>query len=934
MSDHNLPPPRDGARARRVCVLATAALMLLLVLVPAGVWHSSRVDVSASGFDRNTTYVDSTGTGKVSGTVEMSPSQLRLAATPGSAPVADLTTGPLGTDSRFAVTITSATPGSQPFAVDIAAPYTDYHYKVVFTSRPTQRILVQRVHHGVVQEEHSLGLYQLNQRYDMQVLLDRKKSTATIRMDTPEGQVKAGQALLLTTTDKRFDSHVIAAPVRVTPGTAYELSAAVKALLPGVEGLSVEWLDRRGRRLGLHADWADSLATKSAGAWEGRLVDATAPPGTAAARVEVATADGAQALFSQVQLTKAGDSVNLLSNGDFVDGAKGWRRETGSEPLETQPFAKQSFTATISARQWPQLFDSLRMSISVRSSSTYGLGAAELTDYRLDVFHQRWLAVKISDWRPRLLSILLVLATLALCWPAISRFIVQLRHKIAALTSRRVITISPNAILAALAFISVFVVGNVLLSRIGSLNADVVGARVWVYTAAQHGPAALYTWPNVSSAEAAQWRGLPLQEAGFPYGPVMAYIFGALGLVYRFALHQPVTGPSDLSQIDILVKATIGLFALADAAIAYLILRTRGIGTVRSRLVMIALVLNPAIWFAGSVWGTTQTISLPFLLLAIYFFDRRSLTACWVFVIAAVLTRPQNIFVVAILVLVMLRVTNLNALLRSFALAVMATFTYLLPFALLLSPTLPADILANALFLHVGNGNDAWTMPLSFGGMSIWPLVSQITAHVHGADRILYLATHPLTGSVSYYQAGSALLAVFLLVSAALVFWRGKRLVAAGRLPIILAATSLGTFLLNTATPSYHLVLALVLIALTRSALSRRVYWACLGGITLTTFLSMYAMGAYWLAGHPVWGVGIYDPHSPITRLMRTLPTSDWFVTTLCLINLAIFITLIYAAYRPVRPDVNTPRHAAPIRANAALGTTHHGVPVIEMSSQ
>jgi hypothetical protein len=904
MSRHRFSTSTRIPTLRLILFAATALGMLLLVLIPAGFWSAPRFDARVSGFDPNTMYSDPTGTGQVSGSIDLTPAELAINATPGSAPVVDLTTGPLSYDMSFSVTVSAAAPGSQPLIVDIAAPYTDYHYQVVFTSTPAQQVLLQRTHAGVVLSQQFLGLYALDQRYDMRVILNRLTQTATVTMSTPSSEVQQGSALALTTTSQPSDSQVITKDVvPVVGGTMYSLSAAVKPILPGDEGITVEWLDSARRRINLAADWANSTTgTSGQPEWTGLNLEARAPAHARYARVDVATANGAQALFDQVRLSKTGDVNNLLPNGDFANEAAGWRRASGTEPLNVWAFTRHSFKASITARQWPALFASLRMSVSVSAESTYGLSSVDVTQYRLDLLHQRWLAVQINDWRPRLASILLVLAGLALGWSRVRLLAHAARTRLSALMTNRILAVSPRSIAVAITLLLVYVVGNALLSRIGSLNADIIGTRIFVYTAAHHGPAALYTLPNISSAEAAQWQGLPLQEAGFPYGPVMAYIFGALGVVYHFALHQPVAGPSDLSQIDGLVKATVALFALADSVVAYLILRVRGLGSAKSRLMFIALVFNPAIWFAGSVWGTTQTISLLFLLLAIYFFDRVRPIPAWVFLIASVLTRPQSIFVAVILAAILIRVFPLRRTIDAVASAVIITFIYLLPLALMISPTLPADVLSNALFLHVGNANDAWTMPVSWGGMSIWPVISQFIGHVHGVDRVLYPATYPLIGRLTYYKVGSLLLGAFLASCAGMALLRGRRLVAAGRVPIVLAATSLGTFVLNTGTASYHLILALVLIALTRSALPTRVYWACFGGITATTFLAMYGMGAYWLSGSLTWDVGIYNPASPLTRFMADLPANDLVVTALCLVNILIFLVLVWFAFKPTRP--------------------------------
>ena len=95
----------------------------------------------------------------------------------------------------------------------------------------------------------------------------------------------------------------------------------------------------------------------------------------------------------------------------------------------------------------------------------------------------------------------------------------------------------------------------------------------WGYTAASHGPGSLDFTPNVSTAEAAQWGGLPLQEAGFPYGPIMAYVFSATVSIYRFMLHEPLVGMANTGAIDFELRAFNALAVIVDIAILHGVLQ-------------------------------------------------------------------------------------------------------------------------------------------------------------------------------------------------------------------------------------------------------------------------------------------------------------------------------------------------------------------------
>ena len=231
--------------------------------------------------------------------------------------------------------------------------------------------------------------------------------------------------------------------------------------------------------------------------------------------------------------------------------------------------------------------------------------------------------------------------------------------------------------------------------------------------------------------------------------------------------------------------------------------------------------------------------------------------------------------------------------------ATVGAFLLLLPFAWAISPTLPLDTIVNALFLHVGTGNDLWTLPLSWGGMSIWPLLTPLFAPVSGVDRLLYPATMPVLGSLGPYQIGTAALALFL-AGLTLVLVRRRAAIRQRDYALILAVGAMALFMLPTSVPSYHFILALGLVMLTRRSLPHWAYVMSVTILTATTFLSMYTMGAYWLSVHPVWDVGVYDPASPLTQLAVNLVLNDAFITALTGANALVFLVLCRYTLWPV----------------------------------
>ena len=358
------------------------------------------------------------------------------------------------------------------------------------------------------------------------------------------------------------------------------------------------------------------------------------------------------------------------------------------------------YSAAATGKSWPPLFRSLRMALTVQTNGGSGAAETQISQYNLSLTHERWIAVKVTDIRVTIAAILLSGAGLIIIAISIRRrWREAWGSRFQSWRSRLrgpIFVRSCQAVVVVGVLLFVYLIGNALLSRIGSLNADIVGARVWGYTAAVHGPGSLYFTPNVSTAEAAQWGGLPLQEAGFPYGPIMAYVFSAMGFLYRFLLHEPFAGSASTGAIDFELHAFNALAVLLDVAIIYGVLQLQGVQLRTRRTICIVLLFNPAVWYAGSVWGTTQSISIVFLLAAVYFCERRALVPCWLCLYAAFMTRPQSVVPALILAIVMMRRGPLARTVISMAWAVIVMFLILLPLSLTVAPSLPVDVFANA----------------------------------------------------------------------------------------------------------------------------------------------------------------------------------------------------------------------------------------------
>jgi len=456
---------------------------------------------------------------------------------------------------------------------------------------------------------------------------------------------------------------------------------------------------------------------------------------------------------------------------------------------------------------------------------------------------------------------------------------------------------------------------SVLLAHLGSMNCDIVGARVWVYTSGNFGMDQIYFLPNVSSAEAGQWQGQALQEAGFPYGPTMAYVFAALGVLYTHGIHQPALGQVDASGIDLAVRLTNGLFGLVAAVLIALIVRgfARSIRT--STLVSGAFLLAPALAFTNSVWASTQSISLVFLLAAVLFIQRGTLTAAWVFLMAAMMTRPQNLVAAFILALVLVGAHPIRSNAKALSKAIIAVFVLLLPFSLLISPTLPVDVIANTLFMHVGNGNDVWTFPVSWGAFGPWQLVVSAVKGVWGTQATLFPAV-ALAGGLSFYQWGALGFLLCMGFLAYLALRRGRQMLDDGRYLVLATLAVLALLQVMTGAPAYHMLLPTAMSFLLVKPLTRRAYLFTTITLSTTTFVAVYGMGAYWLSAHPEWSTGVYDPDFWAARVFAWAVDNPAIVVICASANTAVMVVLaasvLHAPHRPiVGPDPETQSQSA-----------------------
>lgn len=902
------PPRKSGKTPVPWGLYFVALLILVLMFIPAEFWHQPVNDAVYRGFDRSLIYVDESGRAPAKGIVEVLPDSVTLTALPNSQPTVHLATTPLQKfRAAMNVRILEGPEGTTPFRIAIWTPRTNHGVFVVFDRK---LITVQTVSAGRVLKKEILGPYAQGQLYRLELSLDKETGTIYSRIvDAPEVSASSGRALrIVGKTIPRWYSYVYSSAVPVEGTKEYRFGGTVK-LLRGTEpfGFVVEWQDNKRMPLAKSEEWHQ---VREVAGWTAREYRAVAPVRAHFAVLALGTAPGTDMLFANPFLKDSRNLlVNLLPNGDFRDGAKGWRRGMLEPiPLELLDTTPVSYESVVSSKDLPELFDELRLSLTMSAASVAGLGSAMVEDYVLTLPHQRWLAVRIDDGRTKALVILLLVLGGLLSlnkivgWtsPKIAqlRTLSQaslLRERLRVLSTRAQSPVWMAVTVGALAYLLL----NALLFNAGSLNYDLLGGTVWGYSLARYGLSELYHLPVVTAVPEA-WAGAPIQEAAFPYLPIMAYLFLLVGWIYKIFLAEPGVLTRNAFQLAFVIKGVSALFAYGSAILIYLNLREQKVGVRWSLLAAGFFLLNPAVWFIGSVWGQTQSWSIFFLLLAFWFGEKRFPLLAWLALAATALTRQQMLVPAVLLALVFLRRFSLKENLQGMAWSVVFVFFLLAPFSLKIGPSLIADILAKTFVVNYEASNDRWTTVVSWSALSIWPLVTLIADGKTGLDRIFYSSKERLVGGLAYWQVGNLLFGTLFVAAAALVLLRRFSAARSSNYIPIIAMATLGLFMLKTEFAAFHILPALALVILSRRSMNNFAYCAVVTILSMTIFVPMYSIAGIWLSYNPFLSIGLFDPANPITRVFKDFITWDWFITLGSLANLLVLVWLGVLAARPL----------------------------------
>lgn len=565
------------------------------------------------------------------------------------------------------------------------------------------------------------------------------------------------------------------------------------------------------------------------------------------------------------------------------------------------------------------LFNAFRPTLSVSAWADGDASQAQLRNLVLTVPAQASGSaeetVKIDDPLAHGLVVALLAAAIALSLLTGVRGLVPVlvrarRTAAASLVMARVRSRAPVVGIVVLAGV-LYLLANLPLFGLGSPHFDIVAAKVWSYVAVKDGLADLY-YRTVLVPAADPWRGIPLHEATFPYGITKAYYYLAAGWLYELWLGPGGQLVIRAFSFEVLLKSLNVIFGFADGILVYLILR-RFAGPSRARTSLLLFVLNPAVILVMSIWGSTETISIFFVLGSIWLAEENRPTGAWLMLAAAGFTRPQMLVVAFFLGLVYLRKFAVARNLRSISWTVIVSWLFLAPFALAISPSVPVDYVTRILAYHIGNGQaDVAYLGLSPANFSVWTLPMLFVNGQHGLLRMWSPSTMTLFGSVNYGQVAAVLSVVFVLGVGAVLFLRRQVSTQPGQYLPLLAFGLFGWLLVTPGIISRYIVYAVVAVILCRGVFSSVGYVYALVVMTVMAVMSIYGHLAFDFFGYSA-NLNVLSPtNNPVSELLTSIFSADWFITLASMSNIALLIALGAKAWESTRGDLRVGLKPAP----------------------
>jgi len=350
---------------------------------------------------------------------------------------------------------------------------------------------------------------------------------------------------------------------------------------------------------------------------------------------------------------------------------------------------------------------------------------------------------------------------------------------------------------------------------------DLSSFAAWLNTAADNGIRPFYSimWSNPQTA----WVDYP------PLNIYLFWFFGSLAHSLHFDIYS-------------IVKVVPTIFDLATIVVIYLFLRQK-ITQKQSLLATALYAFNPAIIFNVAVWGQFDAVYTLFLVLSLIVALKRKPEISAVIFALALLSKPQGIALLPLVVLVIFIQNGAKRLLTSIAAFAATIVLVILPFEW----SNPIDFLRNIYFGAYNNYQYT-----SINAFNMWGLFG---------------LWQPDQG---FYIVGWALFAAFAVVTLAVLY---RRFLASGHMFVFFAAFMLlfSFFMLPTRIHERYLFPAIIMLVLLLPFAKK--IWPFYIALTSTLFVNE-AYVLYYL------------------NMNAFIPNGDGVVLAVSIINL---IMLLYA---------------------------------------
>ena len=557
----------------------------------------------------------------------------------------------------------------------------------------------------------------------------------------------------------------------------------------------------------------------------------------------------------------------------------------------------------------PGLFSAYRPTVTVVSSGKDGFNSAVLTNYHLELPHERFTTVRIADRKAApLFAFLLALGLLTYAYPA-GRLLPRMPSAVARACRRGAMGLArfarqqaqrPGRTAIALALGAGFVAGNVYLFGLGSHPFDMTSQKIWAYLTTRYGVTDLYYAAQVSSL-ADVWNGMPFHEAVFPYGPAMAYYFGGIG-----HLHQLIFGSvsPEAGSLAVMIKSFNFSVALLDGALIYSLVRAYGGRPALAWSAVGLLLLNPAVIFDISIWGETESVPLFFLLASMLAARRGAPTMAWALLGLGALTKQTVLVAIVVLAIYYLRSFDWRANLKGCSVAVLAVSAVSLPFVLDgYAPSVVLDPILAAVWVHGSGGAEQVFQVISYDAFNLWTLVTPLEG-VDGLSRLQYPDYVHLPGDfITYRAAGTALFGACLLGTAAWLLVSRRVIQDQRAIFVAVAFVLLAQLVLPTESVSRYFLFPAVLAI---GAVGGRLTWPSLyvvAALSLTCLLSMMGSVGGALEQFPHLAPSLAPENNVVMELALRIYRSDVTISAAAVLNVS---ALIVAAGMLVLPRWST----------------------------